>query len=191
MIKLKSDNKYDVVLVLGSGVYKDGSIPESAEARIRKAKELFDKGTVDHIILSGKWSYRLDYTPPLSEAGAMAEYGESIELSHQKILLENESTTTMTNFYFIKKILRENGWRKVILVINRPYVERTKLNMEMVLGPDYECEVIEPDYRFPKEKEEELVRIEVEKIKVVREFYKDVKPGDDESIYNRGLKLLR
>ena len=41
---------YDVALVLGKGIYEDGSIPDSAKAMVKKAVELYKAKQVDRVI---------------------------------------------------------------------------------------------------------------------------------------------
>ena len=42
----------DAILVLGRGIYADGSIPESAKATIRKAIELYKQDVSENVVLA-------------------------------------------------------------------------------------------------------------------------------------------
>ncbi|HEY1074495.1 MAG TPA: YdcF family protein [Patescibacteria group bacterium] len=105
----KLNNHYDVALVLGSGIKPDGAIPESAKIRTQKAADLLTDGAVGHIIFSGKWTYGLAYTPPLTEAEAMAQYGKSLGLEASQYIIEKESVTTVSNFCNIKRLMKEHS----------------------------------------------------------------------------------
>lgn len=162
---MKVSNKhYDVALVLGSGIKPDGTIPESAKIRTQKAIELLKEGIVHRISFSGKWTTNLNYTPPTTEAQAMAAYGESLGLKATQYLIENESSTTLGNFCNIKSLMQEQDLHSALLIINRPYHERAFLIMQTVFGPDYQLEYVLTNFRFPPAKERELEEIEARKI---------------------------
>lgn len=193
--------KYDAILVLGRGIYKDNSIPESAKSTIKKAVELYNSGQTDKIIFSGKWTYTLDYTPPNTEAGAMANYAETLGLPEKAILLEEDSYTTVTNAYNIKKnFLIPNNWKHVLLVSVKPMGERAHWTLNLLFGPEYKCELINTNFSFPPEILREKEAKEKEKLEYGKKFIKlhvdrptegrarsesdySLKPGDHEKIF--------
>jgi len=178
--------EYDAVLILGRGVYKDGSIPESAKSTVEKAVELYNSGAANRIIFSGNWTYNIDYTPPLSEAKAMATYASTLGLPKAAIFLEEESYSTVSNAYFIKKdFLIPNQWHRVVLVSVYPMDKRAKFVLETVFGPDYSCDLITTEFSFPQEVIEEKKLSERNKMKHAKEFYRvnSVIPGDHETIF--------
>lgn len=130
--------KYDIILVLGIGIREDGSLPESAKSLVRKSVELAQKNVAPKVAFSGRWSYSLSYTPPLTEAEAMSRYAASLGLSEDAVLIENESITTVSNLCLLKdKYLEPNNLRKVLLVTLQPLAKRALFNAEMVLGPHH------------------------------------------------------
>jgi len=178
--------KYDAVLVLGRGVYKDGSIPESAKSTIEKAVELYKNGEAGRVIFSGRWTYSIDYTPPQTEAKAMADYASSLGLPNQAILLEEKSYTTVSNAYFIKKeFLIPNNWRRVVLVSVHPMDKRAHYVLNVVFGSEYVCDLVTCDFVFPPDALKEKEKKEAEKIIIAREFYAHhkINPGDHETIF--------
>ncbi|MCR4277609.1 MAG: YdcF family protein [Candidatus Berkelbacteria bacterium] len=178
--------KYDAILVFGRGVYKDGSTSESAKSTVEEAVKLYDSGQADKIIFSGKWTYTLDYTPPTTEARAMANYAKNLGLPEKAILLEEEAYTTVTNAYFIKKkFLIPNNWTRIALVSVYPMGQRALWTLELVLGPDYNCELINTDFSFPPEILKEKESKEKEKRECGLELCKlhSLKPGDHETIF--------
>lgn len=173
----------DAILVLGRGIYKDGSIPESAKATIQKALELYNQGLAHHVVFSGKWSYSIDYVPPTTEAEAMAEYARSLGLAVSAIILEKESYTTVSNAIFIKtRVLEPQGWKRVILISLNPMDKRAIYNLRKVLGPEYESEVISADFTFPEEKMAQLIESEKTKMGFAKEFLERIKDGDHATI---------
>ncbi|MEK7202582.1 MAG: YdcF family protein [Patescibacteria group bacterium] len=178
--------KYDAILVLGRGVYKDGSTSESAKSTVEKAVELFNDGLSDRIIFSGKWTYTLDYTPPTTEARAMANYAQSLGLPENATLLEEDSYTTVTNAYFIKKdLLIPNNWKRVVLVSIYPMSQRAHWTLGLIFGPEYTCDLINTDFTFPPETIKEKEAKEKEKLEYGKKFCQlhDLIPGDHETIF--------
>ena len=177
--------KYDVIAVLGRGIYKDGSFSESAMSTVEKAVELYKDGEAPRIIFSGKHTYGLDYTPPTTEAEAMADYAKKLGLPDGAALVEKESLTTIMNWYFIKKkFLLPNNWKKVLLVSVVPMDERAKLTMDTILGEDYKTGLINCDFRFIGELAKEKKESESSKIVEAKELLKKsgVKAGDHEAL---------
>lgn len=178
--------KYDAILVLGRGVYKDGSIPESAKSTIEKAVELFNASQADKIIFSGKWTYTLDYTPPTTEARVMANYAQSLGLPESATLLEEEAYTTVTNAYFIKKnFLIPNNWKRVVLVSTHPMSQRAHWTLGLIFGPEYTCDLINSDFYFSPDILKEKEAKEKEKRQYGKKFCQlhNLIPGDHETIF--------
>lgn len=178
--------KYDAILVFGRGVYKDGSTSESAKSTVEEAVKLYDSGQSDKIIFSGKWTYTLDYIPPNTEARAMADHAITLGLPKKAILLEEEAYTTVTNVYFIKnKFLIPNNWTRVALVSVYPLGQRALWTLELILGPDYNCELINTSFSFPAEILKKMEEKEKEKREHGQKLCKlhSLRPGDHETIF--------
>lgn len=178
--------KHDAILVLGRGVYKDGSISESAKSTVERAVELFRAGEADKVIFSGKWTYTLDYTPPTTEARAMAKYAETLGLPKEAICLEERSYTTVTNAYFIKKdFLIPHNWYRLILVSVYPMDKRAHMVLQTVFGPEYICDLTTSKFYFPPEILKEKQSKEEKKIEYTKKLYESnkIKPGDHENIF--------
>lgn len=183
--------KFEAIILLGRGVYMDESIPESAMCAVKDAVDFYNQKVTEHIIFSGKWSYKIDFTPPLTEAQAMANYAIKLGLPEEAITIEDESNTTVSNCYYIKKnILEPNNWKNVLLIGIKPQHIRAFFNLEYVLGHDYKCEVIPANYSFPPEKHKILEKIEIEKMIGAKKLFEPFKPGDHEAIYEAAKKDL-
>ena len=183
--------KYDVLLVLGTGIRADGTLPESAESLARKAVELIKQGAAKKVIFSGRWSYRLKYEPPTTEAKAMADYATTLGLHQDTILIENESVTTVSNLCLLKEqYLEPNNFTNVLLISIKPLDKRALFNASMVLGPNYTIDVIYTDFSYPAEKALELEAFEHDRLMEAQRFHSQHTPGDHKTILELATKDL-
>lgn len=181
--------KYDVILVLGRGIYNDGSLPESAKACVEKAVELIAEHKADRIIFSGKWSYKFDYIPPKTEAEAMRNYASELGVSSDIMLIEEKSVSTVTNLIYSKRILEKHDWRNLIIIYIDPFEERTKINVRKVLGPVFFCNFEKAKFTFPEKRFNELLTIESQKVNEASDFLGRFDDGDDRSIFSEVKKF--
>jgi len=184
--------KFDAILVLGRGTRRTGALPSSMRASVDKVVELYKNGLSDHVIFCGKWSYQIDYIPEKTEAKLMADYAESIGLPKEAILMEDESEATVLNICYAKqKYLALNNWTNILVISIYPLEDRMAYNFRMVLGPDYSFEFEEIDFRFPPEKEAELITSEQNKLKNdVPKFFERITPGDDKKIAQKAIEEI-
>lgn len=185
--------KYDAILVLGRGIDKNGKMPEVAYASVRKAKELYDDGYADHIIFSGKGSYKSEFIPPKTEAETMSDYAVSLGVSCSTIIIEDKSEATVLNICNVKqKILIPRKWRNIACISFYPLKPRMEKNFHTVLGLNYRCDFIDTDCRFPSEIEKQKEKSEREKLDgEVAEFFKGIKPGDDKKICKKAIAEIK
>ncbi len=186
------ENKFDVILGLGVGISQEGDLPESGRAIVKKAVELFKTGVAKKIIFSGKWSYRFEYQPKLTEAAAMKNLAISLGVAEDKILTEENSDSTVTNLVFVKKdILKPLNLKSVILVVAKPHAQRAEYNLKMVLGPSYKHKVVVSNYDHPPEYLAEFLERERFKMIETKLRYKNVVPGDHEKILKIALEFQK
>lgn len=185
--------KFDAILVLGRGTRRTGAIPSSMRASVDEAVELYKSGVSDHVIFCGKWSYQIDYVPEKTEAKLMADYAKSIGLPEKAIFIEDKSEATVLNICYAKqKYLAPNNWTNILVISIYPLEDRMAYNFRMVLGPDYSFEFEEIDFRFPPEKEAELIMSEQNKLKNdVPKFFEGITPGDDKKIARKAIEEIR
>ena len=103
---LKKPYPCDYIITLGCGIRKDGTVTPLLKSRLDKALSWYHD-TNDHgmfIVSGGKGNDEVN-----SEAEAMKNYLVSQGISEDKILLENQSTTTKENLLFSKKLMKENS----------------------------------------------------------------------------------
>jgi hypothetical protein len=129
----------DAIVVLGSTVNVDGSLPLLAEQRVARAAQLHTAGVAPHVIFSGCCNLTADEAPPMSEAAAMAAYAESLGVPRDAVLLEDEARDTIGNAYFVqRRFLEPNGWTSIRVVTSDFHVPRTTWVFQKILGPGYD-----------------------------------------------------
>lgn len=179
--------KYDVAIVLGTGIKKDGSLPDSCLSNLKTAIKLYKEEAISKLIFSGKWAWNCIFTPPVTEAMAMKQIAVSRGVPESDIFIEDESVTTVSNLCHIKeKILIPNNFRNVVLICISDIVkDRNEYNLKMVLGPDYVYEIVLADSVYEPEKYKELKVIEADKLIDCKNFYIDITPGDHQTIFKK------
>lgn len=127
------------IVVLGRGLDADGSLPELATLRVRRAAELLAWDVAPRIIFSGRCSLMLPGEPPRTEAAAMAAYAESLGLPREVMHLEEESRDTVGNAYFtMKRWLEPNDWASIRVVTSDFHIPRASWVFQKVLGLRYD-----------------------------------------------------
>ncbi|QZO08526.1 YdcF family protein [Enterococcus raffinosus] len=104
MIPVKK--QVDYLIVLGAGIRSEEVTP-LLKSRLDKALEYFKKNKEAYLVVSGGQGP----DEPVSEAVAMKKYLLSQGVDEHRILLEDQSTTTLENMKFSKKIIARH-WQK-------------------------------------------------------------------------------
>ncbi len=192
-IKNIENMNYDVAIVLGTGIKKDGSLPESCLSNLKTAIKLYKNKTVTKLILSGKWSWNCIFVPPMTEAAAMKQVALERGVPEVDIYTEDQSVTTVSNLCHIKeKILIPNHFQNVILIcISEIVKDRNEYNLKMVLGPEYNYEIALAESVYDPVKYTELKAIEVDKLINCKNFYIDIAPGDHQTILRKSDEDLQ
>ncbi len=133
---------FDCIVALGHSARPDDAI---MQARVQKAAELYREGAAGCLILSGRHSFRLRANPPpISEAAVMRDVALALGVPADDILVEDESTDTLSNAYFTKvRFLAPLGWRRVCVVTSEVHAARSLWLFRKVLGPACEIEMRE------------------------------------------------
>ncbi len=181
---------YDAIVVLGKILKENGELIDASKAMVERAVELYKQGKASKVVFCGRWYFKLD-AQPITEAGAMAKYAKELGLPETAVVLEENSDSTVANFIFCKEILEKSNWKKIIVINFYPFDKRAMMTARKVLGPEYLIDLDLLDYQLPEPKHSEYVRQEAEKVKVMEEFYKQFKDGDDQAIYQAHLNYLR
>lgn len=106
----------DVAVVLGAAVETGGRPNPCLVARVRRAAGLYYDGLTRHIVVTGG----TDRGTGLVEAEHMARWLVQQGVPEEAILQEPRASSTAENIAFTTPLLRERGWRSVLLVSD-PY----------------------------------------------------------------------
>lgn len=138
------DVRYDAIILPGGGIGLDGSLSETAKARLDRAAQIFQAGNAQAIIVCGSHGYKEDEKPVLSEAQAYANYLESIGVQDESIYLEAESQESLGNLLFAKMhIIMHRGWRKLLVIPTyNQSTDRVDYLLRKILGNDYTWDIL-------------------------------------------------
>lgn len=114
-------DKLDYIVVLGSGLDGD-RITLTLEKRLEKALEVIDEQDCPIIVSGGMGSNEF-----MSEAEAMHGYLVEHGVSSERIILEDQSTSTSENLKFTKMIIGKDFKGKVLVISNEFHIFRIKL----------------------------------------------------------------
>ncbi|WP_446898784.1 YdcF family protein [Clostridium sp. LBM24168] len=114
--------KSDCIIVLGCKVY--GSTPSPfLAARIDEGLRLYNSGYGNYIIVSGGKGIGEN----ISEAQAMKNYLIFKGVNSSRIIMEDESASTMSNLINSSKIMRREGFKTAVIVSNKFHLKRASL----------------------------------------------------------------
>ena len=112
----------DVIIVLGSGLRKDGKPGPALTRRTRHGAELWHEGAASLVLCTGGQS---EYYPR-TEASACREILLASGLPSDAILMEQQSRSTEENAIYSKRILDDRRLSRVILVSDSYHMLRAR-----------------------------------------------------------------
>lgn len=174
--------EYEAVLALANGIRPDGHLTDDAQATVDLALDHYHSERTKYLIMSGEWSYKASFTPPISEAQAMKDYAVSRGVAAEKVLIETESQDTFGNALFTKMNLLEPLGIGSVLVIAGPNHSRERLAyiFGKVLGRAYLFDFVMHGLDRPYEAARER-----ESLAKLRDMFDDVPDGDDAALQKR------
>lgn len=101
---MKFENKNIIVVVLGNRLNDDGSITEIQKERLELALELEKEYKPNYFILSGGLANPI---PGITEAKAMAKYLINKGIEKERLVLEENSLSTVENAKYSVSIIKE------------------------------------------------------------------------------------
>lgn len=161
----------DAIIVLGNR--SPAKLSDTARLRVDKAVELYRKGIAKNIIMSGSHDILLKNFKK-TEACLMKEYAIQKGVPSKYIIKENKSIDTITNAYYVKKILEKKNWKNIIIVTSKHHCKRSRYIFKKVLGNGYRIQT-RPGGEDNAYEEKFL-------LKITRQFLDHIKDGDDRSI---------
>jgi len=117
--------KSDCIIVLGCQVY--GTVPSPfLKSRLDEGLRLYKEGYGQYIIVSGGKGPG----ETISEAEAMKNYLASKGVEPSRIIIEDSSTSTMTNLRLSKEKMGEHQLKTAVIVSNKYHLKRASLMAE-------------------------------------------------------------
>jgi vancomycin permeability regulator SanA len=111
----------NIGVVLGAAVWSNNKPSPTLSARVDKAIELYEKGKLSQIYLTGS-----NAPGELTESEVALNYVKSLGKNIPNIFLEKESTSTIEQIEFIKKKLLLNSNNRVIVISDGYHLVRVQ-----------------------------------------------------------------
>ncbi|QYN50839.1 MULTISPECIES: YdcF family protein [Apibacter] len=112
----------DVGVIFGTKNKKDGSMPMSLIRRLNIGLKLYNEGQVQKLIVSGGLANK-----NFCEADLMQEYLLEHGVLLSDIILDNKALNTEENVENSLKIMKDNNYRKLIIISQYYHISRIKL----------------------------------------------------------------
>ena len=107
----------DCIIVLGCGVYADGSLSPMLSDRLNLAADVYGQGASDKLLMSGDHG-----TQYYNEVSAMKNYMTSQDIaSSSDIFMDHAGFSTYESIYRVKEIF---GAKKIVIVTNTYHLYR-------------------------------------------------------------------
>jgi len=182
--------KKDAIIILSSRLTPDRKLNAESELRVEKGVELFEKGVSSCIIMSGGPGLFTEETaegicvprgthPVQSEA--MRDYALSLGVPNDKILIQDYSSDTVGEAYFVKEmLLSPMRLRSVFIVTSNYHIKRAMKIYYQILGPDYSIEFL--GVRTELDSDPNTLEREKKSLNTFLEHFGGLKPGDSAEI---------
>lgn len=117
--------KVDTVIVLGCGIWPDGRPTLSLTERLDKAIAYYQENPHVTIIVSGGQGPN----EPIPEAQAMETYLVEKGIPRERIIKEDQSTSTRENFEFSRRLMKvpDGQKEKIVFITNDFHVMRSRI----------------------------------------------------------------
>ncbi len=109
----------DAVVVLGAGLRAAGVPGPALKRRIKHGVRVLNERRVTYLVVSGGVT-----GPPPAEAEVMRAMAVDLGVSDERIVVENRAVNTFENGVYSGRIIRERGWRQVVVVTDSFHMPR-------------------------------------------------------------------
>jgi uncharacterized SAM-binding protein YcdF (DUF218 family)/glycosyltransferase involved in cell wall biosynthesis len=113
--------KVDLIAALGAGVGESGKAGQSCEERVISAVNLYKSGYAGKILYSSGYSY------VMREARVMKALSVSLGVAPDNVILDETPENTRDMILHLGRIMRNSGWKTVIIVSPPYHMLRVKL----------------------------------------------------------------
>jgi vancomycin permeability regulator SanA len=130
-----SDNisKSDVGIIFGSKAYKSGQPSSRLAARLNKGIELYQKGFIDHIIVSGGTGKE-----GIDEALVMKNYLIAHRIPSHAIITDSHGNNTADTAINSRVIMQEHGFKSALVISQYFHILRAQLALKQCgISPIY------------------------------------------------------
>lgn len=167
------------IVLLGGGITPEGQLPdkEFIQERLRKVQGLHAQLKAP-IIISGGYSYLLEAAPPRTEAAAMKEALVALGVPENSITLEEQSKDTVSNAYFVKKLLGLLE-EELIIVTSDFHAERAEYIFKQIFGEHCQIRIEATPSHLPADQLEKITERQKELIEKTRALFQGMEPGDE------------
>ncbi|MGI0134214.1 MAG: YdcF family protein [Candidatus Micrarchaeaceae archaeon] len=110
-----------IIVVLGKGIFPDGSLKSEAKLSVEMAVYLFKNKEAGMMMMTGRWSFSTRSDPAKTEAQAMKEYAVQLGVPASAILIEDRSLDATGNAYYVGKMLDNDLQIKKMTVVTVDY----------------------------------------------------------------------
>jgi len=114
-----SQDKFDVLVVLGAPADSDGNPSPTEQARVSEAVREYERGVAPRMIFTGGAAHN-----QFVEAKVMAQTAEAQGIPASAIEEETQSKNTIENACDSLRIMRDHGWRSAEVVTSPNHVPR-------------------------------------------------------------------
>ncbi len=112
--------KADIIIVLGSGLRRDGTVGKNGQERVLEGILLDQQGFAPTIIMSGGPVKHTEWY----ESDQMAAYALAHTTIPLNVVEERRSTSTEENALFSHALMEQNGWNTALLVTSSFHTKR-------------------------------------------------------------------
>ena len=111
----------DAIVVFAGGVGESGRAGGGYQERVALAADLFQAGHAPNLVFSSGFAFSL------KEADVMKTLAVSLGVPPSAIILEQQAASTNENVTFVREILDQRGWRRILLVSSPYHMRRATL----------------------------------------------------------------
>lgn len=171
--------EFDCIIALANEMDHEGNLNVESVARIKLASELFFDRPSTTLITCG-WNYRKDSKLFIGEV--MKDYAVKLGVPSEKIIAELNSRDTVGDAFFTKfNIVKNRGWKNLLVVTSDYHVNRTSTIFNFIYGAEYTIKVI----GAPGFDSHDKQLSENKSLEAFHQTFQNVTAGDDVKIYER------
>ena len=134
---------YDCIVLLGTQPDLDTwDFPRQIHQCVQTTAELVEAGVAENIIVSGKWSLRVENQSlgqPFDECDGLADLLIAAGVRHEAISRERTSKDTISNLYYVKtQLLIPKRWNSLLFVVADFRIPRLRFLARKILGAPFQ-----------------------------------------------------